>query len=67
MKDKPERVYFFYIGGENMYPEIGPGTRFFFFNELRESAKKNEEARNFLASAEAVVFGGPNLLDEKIQ
>lgn len=50
-----------------MYPEIGPGTRFFFFNELRESAKKNEEARNFLASAEAVVFGGPNLLDEKIQ
>lgn len=50
-----------------MYPEIGPGTRFFFFNELRESAKKNEEAKNFLANAEAVVFGGPNLLDEKIQ
>lgn len=50
-----------------MYPEIGPGTRFFFFNELRESAKKNEEAAVFLNSAESIVFGGPNQLDEKIQ
>lgn len=50
-----------------MYPEIGPGTRFFFFNELRESAKKNEEAAVFLNSAESIIFGGPNQLDEKIQ
>lgn len=52
-----------------MYPEnIGPGTRFFFFNSLRKSAEINpDEAEPVLYAAEKVIFGGPNGLDEKTQ
>ena len=51
-----------------MYPQnIGPGTRFFFFNSLKRSAEINEEAAATLEAAESIIFGGPNKLDEKVQ
>ena len=51
-----------------MYPEnIGPGTRFFFFNSLYRSAEINpDNAAPVLTAAKQILFGGPNGLDEKI-
>lgn len=50
-----------------MYPQnIGPGTRFFFFNSLLRSSEINpDEAAPVLDAARSVIFGGGTDIEQK--